>query len=449
MLLVTVASRTASPHGADSAAGSPIAVLGIETSCDETAASVVAGGHQVRSSVVTSQIDLHRAFGGVVPEIAGRAHLELLPAAVDQALADAGTEVPDAVAATAGPGLLGALVVGVSAAKALALAWDVPFVAVNHLEAHLYAAFLDGAGHTGRVPDTTPIDDCTTGAPTSGAGSTSGVDLAAGSTSGVDLAAGSTSGVDLAAGSTSGVDLAAGSTSGVDLAAGSTSGVDPAAGLNSGGGPAAPGPALPMIVLLVSGGHTMLIEMTGHGRYELLGQTLDDAAGEAYDKVARLLGLGYPGGPVIDRLAAEGDPQAVRFPRPMLADGLDFSFSGLKTAVAVHLRRHPATDRAAQADIAASFQRATVDVLVTKTLRAAEARGISSLCLAGGVAANSELRARFEALGTQDYQVFIPTRAMCTDNAAMVAAAGWHQLQRQGPSPLEASPKATWTIPTT
>jgi len=204
-----------------------------------------------------------------------------------------------------------------------------------------------------------------------------------------------------------------------------------------------------MIVLLVSGGHTMLIEMTGHGRYELLGQTLDDAAGEAYDKVARLLGLGYPGGPVIDRLATEGDPEAIRFPRPMLADGLDFSFSGLKTAVAVHLRRHPATDRAAQADVAASFQRAVVDVLETKTLRAAEARGISSLCLAGGVAANSELRARFEALGTQDYEVFIPTRAMCTDNAAMVAAAGWHQLQRQGPSPLEAAPKATWLIPAT
>ena len=342
-------------------AGASAAVLGIETSCDETAAAVVAGGHEVRSSVVTSQIDLHRAFGGVVPEIAGRAHLELLPAAVEQALAEAGLEtpnqVPAAVAATAGPGLLGALVVGISAAKALALAWDVPFVAVNHLEAHLYAAFLDGAGQTI--------------------------------------------------------------------------------------------PSLPMIVLLVSGGHTMLIEMTGHGRYELLGQTLDDAAGEAYDKVARLLGLGYPGGPVIDRLATEGDPEAIRFPRPMLADGLDFSFSGLKTAVAVHLRRHPATDRAAQADVAASFQRAVVDVLEAKTLRAAENRGISSLCLAGGVAANSELRARFEALGTQDYQVFIPTRAMCTDNAAMVAAAGWHQLQRQGPSPLEASPKATWLIPTT
>ena len=211
------------------------AVLGIETSCDETAAAVVAGGRDVLSSVVTSQIDLHKAFGGVVPEIASRAHLQLLPAAVTQALAEADMEVPDAVAATTGPGLLGALVVGVSAAKALALAWDVPFVAVNHLEAHLYAAFLDGAGGTGSA------------------------------------------------------------------------------------GNAAAGPPLPMIVLLVSGGHTMLIEMSGHGRYELLGQTVDDAAGEAFDKVARLLGLGYPGGPAIDRLAAEGDPEAIRFPRPMAA----------------------------------------------------------------------------------------------------------------------------------
>ena len=197
-----------------------------------------------------------------------------------------------------------------------------------------------------------------------------------------------------------------------------------------------------MIVLLVSGGHTMLIEMTGHGRYELLGQTLDDAAGEAYDKVARLLGLGYPGGPAIDRLATEGDPEAIRFPRPMLADGLDFSFSGLKTAVAVYLRRHPDAE---PADVAAAFQRAVTDVLETKALRAARSRGVTSLCLAGGVAANSELRRRFEAL---DMEVFIPSRVMCTDNAAMVAAAGWHQLQRQGPSPLDASPTATWTIPT-
>ncbi len=363
-------------------------MLGIETSCDETAAAVVAGGHQVRSSVVTSQIDLHRAFGGVVPEIASRAHLQLLPAAVEQALADADMDVPDAVAATAGPGLLGALVVGVSAAKALALAWDVPFVAVNHLEAHLYAAFLDGAGHTGGMGNAGPAN---------GGGAS-------------------------------------------DITHGAGQAGPAAAPATATGGP--PGPSLPMIVLLVSGGHTMLIEMTGHGRYELLGQTLDDAAGEAYDKVARLLGLGYPGGPAIDRLATEGDPEAIRFPRPILADGLNFSFSGLKTAVAVHLRRHPDAE---PANVAAAFQRAVTDVLETKALRAARSRGVTSLCLAGGVAANSELRRRFEAL---DMEVFIPSRVMCTDNAAMVAAAGWHQLQRQGPSPLDASPTATWTIPT-
>ena len=400
---MTVASRTAAPSADDSVAAGALTVLGIETSCDETAAAVVAGGHQVRSSVVTSQIDLHRAFGGVVPEIAGRAHLQLLPAAVEQALADAGMDVPDAVAVTAGPGLLGALVVGVSAAKALALAWDVPFVAVNHLEAHLYAAFLDGAGHTGG-----------TGHASRPNGGASSITDGAGQAAPAAAPAAALSGAQAAA---------------------------PAAA--PGEPPVAATPSLPMIVLLVSGGHTMLIEMTGHGRYELLGQTLDDAAGEAYDKVARLLGLGYPGGPAIDRLATEGDPEAIRFPRPMLADGLDFSFSGLKTAVAVYLRRHPDAE---PANVAAAFQRAVTDVLETKALRAAHSRGVTSLCLAGGVAANSELRRRFEAL---DMEVFIPSRVMCTDNAAMVAAAGWHQLQRRGPSPLDASPTATWTIPTT
>ena len=334
------------------------AVLGIETSCDETAAAVVDDGLRVRSSVVSSQVDLHSPFGGVVPEIAGRAHQRLLPYVVAQALsvdeqlsgAPASPPpprrlVPDAVAATAGPGLTGALVVGVSAAKALSLAWDVPFVAVNHLEAHLYAAFLEN-------PDI----------------------------------------------------------------------------------------PLPMVVLLVSGGHTILVHMTDHGRYELLGQTLDDAVGEAFDKVARLLSLGYPGGPIIDRLAAEGDPEAMAFPRPMLGKGLDFSFSGLKTAVAVYLRKHP---DAAPADVAASFQRAVGDVLLSKTSAAMRECGTRNLTLAGGVAANSELRSRFEGL---DAQTFLPSRAMCTDNAAMVAAAGWWQLQREGPSPLHAGAEPSWGI---
>ena len=336
------------------------AVLGIETSCDETAAAVVDDVVRVRSSVVSSQVDLHSPFGGVVPEIASRAHQRLLPYVLDQALSaegrsSAGTAsdslgrgqriAPDAVAATAGPGLTGALAVGVSAAKALSLAWDVPFVAVNHLEAHLYAAFLEN-------PDI----------------------------------------------------------------------------------------PLPMVVLLVSGGHTMLVHMTAHGRYELLGQTLDDAVGEAFDKVARLLGLGYPGGPIIDRLAAEGDPDAVAFPRPMLGRGLDFSFSGLKTAVAVYLRGNP---DAPPARVAASFQRAVSDVLASKAAAAMRECGTRNLTLAGGVAANSELRSRFEGL---DARTFLPSRAMCTDNAAMVAAAGWWQLQREGPSPLNIGPDPSWGI---
>lgn len=327
------------------------AVLGIETSCDETAAAVVVGGQQVLSSVVSSQIDLHARFGGVVPELAGRAHVELLIPVVAEALLEAGldprpadeepvAESPlGAVAATIGPGLIGSLLVGVSAAKAMALVWGVPFVGVNHLEAHLYAASLES-------PDL----------------------------------------------------------------------------------------ELPMIVLLVSGGHTMLIEMAERGRYRLLGQTLDDAAGEAFDKVARFLGLGYPGGPEIDRLAATGDPEAIRFPRSMMAGGWDFSFSGLKTSVIHYVRAHP---EVSLADVAASFQRAVVDVLVAKARRGAAECGAKAICLAGGVAANSELRsATVAACDADGLASYLPSRAMCTDNAAMVAAAGWWRLRSDGPSPL-------------
>jgi N6-L-threonylcarbamoyladenine synthase len=242
----------------------------------------------VRSSVVASQIDRHARFGGVVPEIASRAHVELLTPVVAESLVEAGLsdQEVEAVAATSGPGLVGALLVGLSAAKALALVWDVPFVAVNHLEGHLYAAFLE-------EPDL----------------------------------------------------------------------------------------ELPMVVLLVSGGHTMIVHMEEHGRYTLLGSTIDDAAGEAFDKVARYLGLGYPGGPVIDKLAAEGDPEAVDFPRAMADRGYDFSFSGLKTAVVNYVRAHPDTPTE---DIAASFQEAVVDVLVTKTMKAAKAVGAKGVCLGGG-----------------------------------------------------------------
>jgi N6-L-threonylcarbamoyladenine synthase len=318
-------------------------VLGIETSCDETAAAVVADGGAVLSSVVSSQGDLHARFGGVVPELASRAHVDLLPPVIAEAMVEAGLDGDgvDAVAATVGPGLVGSLLIGVSAAKAMALVWDVPFVGVNHLEAHLYGAFLE-------EPDL----------------------------------------------------------------------------------------ELPMVVLLVSGGHTMLVLMEGHGHYRLLGQTIDDAAGEAFDKVARFLGLGYPGGPAIDRLAMEGDPTAVAFPRSMLGEGHDFSFSGLKTSVITHVRKHPDL---AVADVAASFQEAVVDVLVTKARAAARETGARGLCLAGGVAANSSLRERIlDACIADDLRAFLPSRAMCTDNAAMVAAAGWYRLQSDGPTALDA-----------
>ena len=317
-------------------------ILGIETSCDETAAAVVVDAQQVLSSVVSSQVDLHARYGGVVPEIASRAHVDLLTPVVAQALVEAG--IPDggvdAVAATVGPGLVGSLLVGVSAAKALALVWDVPFVGVNHLEGHLYAGFLED-----------------------------------------------------------------------------------------------PSLELPVVVLLVSGGHTLLVHMEDHGRYRLLGQTIDDAAGEAFDKVARFLGLGYPGGPAIDRIAMEGDPNAIAFPRAMADQGYDFSFSGLKTAVVNYVRKHP---EVATPDVAASFQEAVVDVLVTKTRRAAAEVGAKGMCLGGGVAANSLLRERFlDACAEDDLHAFVPSRAMCTDNAAMVAATGWWRLRSDGPTPLD------------
>ena len=326
-------------------------VLGIETSCDETAAAVVERAQLVRSSVVSSQVERHAPFGGVVPEIAGRAHVEQMVPVIAEALVSAGAEGADldAVAATTGPGLAGSLLIGVSAAKALSLVWDVPFVSVNHLEAHLYASFLE-------EPDL----------------------------------------------------------------------------------------ELPLVVLLVSGGHTMLVLMEDHCRYRLLGSTLDDAAGEAFDKVARYLGLGYPGGPAIDELAVEGDPSAFAYPRSMVQENpstlpedrrFAFSFSGLKTAVVNHVRNEPG---APTADVATSFQEAVVDALVTKARWAVEATGAKGMCLGGGVAANSRLRERFlDTCGDLGVRAFLPSRAMCTDNAAMVAAAGWWRLSLFGSSPLD------------
>lgn len=325
-------------------------ILGIETSCDETAAAVVADGCHIISNIVSSQVDLHARFGGVVPEIAGRAHESLITPVVAEAIqaAELSDTAIDAVAATYGPGLIGSLLIGVAAAKAFALVWDVPFIGINHHEAHLYAALLDHSEATSDAP---------------------------------------------------------------------------------------PNLTFPLVVLLVSGGHTMLIEFVDHGRYRLLGATLDDAAGEAFDKVARYLGLGYPGGPAIDKLSPQGDPTAVHFPRALMTNGLNFSFSGVKTAVVNHVRKHPDVSTE---NMAACFQASVVDVLVAKALRAARATGATGICLAGGVAANRALRTQLsEACEHEGITVHLPSPAMCTDNAAMVAATAWWRLRRDGPHPLD------------
>ncbi len=338
---------------------SPTTVLAIETSCDETSVAIVRRHMEpqgerleVLSNVVSSQIDQHAVFGGVVPEVASRAHLDMLEPVLLQALSEAqmsGSEL-DAVAATHGPGLIGALLIGVSEAKALALAWDVPYVGVNHMEGHLFATFLER-------PDLEP----------------------------------------------------------------------------------------PLVVLLVSGGHTLIVHLEALGQYRILGSTIDDAAGEAFDKVARYLGLGYPGGPIIDRLALEGDPTAIKFPRGMMNDAFDFSFSGMKTAVINYVRSHP---DASDADLAASFQEAVVDVLVTKTMRAADHVGARGVCLGGGVAANSRLRERFgQEAARRNLDALIPDRAFCTDNAAMIGAAALWRLETDGPSGLDGGATPNLKIP--
>jgi N6-L-threonylcarbamoyladenine synthase len=308
-------------------------VLGIETSCDETAVAVVRDGRVIESNVISSQTDLHERFGGVVPEQAARAHLRAIVPALEEAraLATVDWDDLDAIAVTHGPGLAGALLVGVNTAKALAFAWRKPLIGVNHLEGHLYANWLET-------------------------------------------------------------------------------------------GEAEPELEFPIVALIVSGGHTDLVLATGHGHYRRLGRTRDDAAGEAFDKVARMLGLPFPGGPPIERAAADGDPERFAFPRAWLEpDGWDFSFSGLKTAVLHEVRRLPELP---VADLAASFQRAVVDVLATKTVRAAHAFGARQIALGGGVAANLALRRRIESLS--DLPVRCPRPGLCTDNGAMIAVAGYY-----------------------
>lgn len=328
-------------------------ILGIETSCDETAAAVVADGRRMLSNIVASQVDLHRKYGGVFPEVAARQHIITILPVIEEALrtADVGWDALDAVAVTRGPGLVGSLLVGVNAAKGIAWTRGLPLIGVNHLEGHVYSNWLEAEGNR-------------------------------------------------------------------------------------------PNKTFPVLVLIVSGGHTELVVMRDHGCYERLGGTVDDAAGEAFDKVARLLGLGYPGGPAIQQAAADGDPTAFAFPRAWLPDTYDFSFSGLKTAVLRAVQQLERDETAGGrklvpgsplppnvvADLAASFQQAVVDVLVGKTLRAAADVGATEICLCGGVAANRALRKTLRA--ASPLPVSIPPLSLCTDNAAMIAAAGYFRGYR-------------------
>ncbi len=313
-------------------------ILGIESSCDETAAAVVENGNTIRSSVVSSQVNVHHRYGGVVPELASRKHLEAIVPVVDEALEKARMQLSgiEAIAVTRGPGLVGALLVGFSFAKSMAYALDIPWVGVNHLEGHINSVFLE--------PDP---------------------------------------------------------------------------------------PSFPYIALLVSGGHTSIYYVTDHTSAELLGQTRDDAAGEAFDKVAKMLNLGYPGGVVIDRLARQGDPAKIKFPRAYLDKStFDFSFSGIKSAVHRYIADHPDRYQKQIADITAGFQEAVLDVLSYKALRAARDRNCRRIALVGGVAANSRLR---EMLATKAAEsgitLFTPALHLCGDNAAMIAGAGYHYLK--------------------
>ena len=324
-------------------------ILGVETSCDETSAAVVQDGQRILSNVVSSQIELHRPFGGVVPELASRHHLEFIDAVVAKALAHADVTFSqiDAVAGTFGPGLATSLLIGLNAAKGMAFSMGKPFIGINHLEAHLYSPLLAQR-----------VEDC-----------------------------------------------------------------------------------LPMVSLIVSGGHTILAHSTAIGEHEILGQTMDDAAGEAFDKVAKLLGLGYPGGPEIDSRSKEGNPVAIAFPRSMLNEpNYNFSFSGLKTSVLYWLRKNP-HHRAE--DVCASFQEAVVDVLVGKLMRAARDKGVKTVSASGGVSINSRFREKLNAeCKRSGVRLLLASADLCTDNAAMIGALAFYKLKQVGQSDfaLEVAP---------
>ncbi|MBI5485545.1 MAG: tRNA (adenosine(37)-N6)-threonylcarbamoyltransferase complex transferase subunit TsaD [Deltaproteobacteria bacterium] len=330
-------------------------LLAIETSCDETAAAVVQDGRTILSSIVSSQVAIHAEYGGVVPEIASRKHLEMICPVISQALEEAGVGMEDieGVAVTRGPGLSGALLVGFSAAKAIAAAQIIPFAGVHHIEGHIFAAFLEQ-----------PVE-------------------------------------------------------------------------------------FPFLALVVSGGHTHLYHVDGFGRYTTLGRTIDDAAGEAYDKSAKILGMDYPGGALIDKLAQTGNPDAVRLPRPLLHDGsLNFSFSGLKTALLQHVARHPQVAGSREiSDLCASFQQAVCDVLASKTESAIRQTGARHLVVAGGVACNSGLRARMTRLCEKlQIGLSIPKPSLCGDNAAMLAVPGDYYLSNGLASSSAQDVTATWDM---
>jgi N6-L-threonylcarbamoyladenine synthase len=331
-------------------------ILGIDTSCDDTSASLVEDGSQIRSNIISGQTDIHAKYGGIVPELASRRHIEMIIPVVDRALKHAGVSLSalSAVAACYGPGLIGSLLVGCSFAKAVSYSKQIPLIAVNHLEGHILSVFLEGGK-----------------------------------------------------------------------------------------------PEFPFLSLVVSGGHTALYIAEGFGKYVELGRTRDDAAGEAFDKVSKLLGLGYPGGPAIDSHAKKGNPDAIDFPRAYMPESLDFSFSGLKTAVLNYLRNHDiaagiaARNSELLNNIAASFQSAVIDVLVRKTEWAIKKKRINRLTLSGGVSANSSLREKIKKMGDKrGAEIFMPSVSLCTDNAAMIAAAAYHRFGKKEFADYDLNPRA-------
>ncbi|MBI5739226.1 MAG: tRNA (adenosine(37)-N6)-threonylcarbamoyltransferase complex transferase subunit TsaD [Nitrospirae bacterium] len=321
-------------------------ILGLDTSCDDTAAAVVRDGCGIMSNVVSNQNELHEKYGGIVPELASRRHIEMILPVVTEAMNRAGTDFKDisAIAVSYGPGLIGSLLVGVCFSKSLAFVKDIPFVAVNHLEGHIFSIFLEAT------------------------------------------------------------------------------------------------PAFPFLAVVVSGGHTSIYKVDGFGLYSELGKTRDDAAGEAYDKVAKLLGFGYPGGPIIEAIASTGDSEAISFPKALLKDSFDFSFSGLKTSVVNYVKRYPASRKE---DIAASFQNTVIEIITKRTIEAAIATGSKRIVLSGGVSANSALRKNMkEKANEKGLEVYLPSLRLCTDNAAMIAAAGYHHFINGKISNYELNPKS-------